>query len=144
MTRKGISDPVKAWGMCLITSDRYAQDHGLYLIRITGMTYPGREHWAAIDWDAESRDGVVVDLTARQFDPDAHVTWEGPLDAWLDDACEWLRDGLDYEVHSGVGSEIPVFADSWVREDVEAGEMPFSMIVSDSGSLVQVENEVTA
>ena len=71
MTRKGISDPVKAWGMCLITSEPYAEKHGLNLIRITGMTYPGREHWAAIEWDEESRDGVVVDLTARQFDPNA-------------------------------------------------------------------------
>ena len=118
MTRKGISDPVKAWGMCLITSEPYAEKHGLNLIRITGMTYPGREHWAAIDWDEESRDGVVVDLTARQFDPNAPALWRGTLDDWLDDSCGWLQDGLRYEIHR-LGRDEPEFADFWVREDVE-------------------------
>lgn len=127
-----LSDPAAASGRCLLeTQARVAEirDHGgmaLYL-QVTGLHYPGREHWAVLlpDDPSEPTEGRVVDLTARQFDPAARSPWEGDLDDWLDDACEWLQDGLLYAIYDHFSDEEPIMLDRWVREDVLPGPMLF-------------------
>ena len=60
LTRRGkhepdLADPETAWGRCVIETQRLVDyinapkpDRPLRLIRATGQTYPGREHWAAV------------------------------------------------------------------------------------------------
>lgn len=115
----GISDPVQALGMCLVQSSGYAQHHGHGLVRVTGLEYPGREHWAVLVGDIDEG-AMVIDLTARQFSLRVPARYEIDLDTWLDDACEWLGDGLRYEVYPSPDTQSPpIYADVWVREDID-------------------------
>lgn len=116
---RGISSPGDALGQCLIVSDRVARRHGLNLVRATGHTFPGREHWALIRWDDEACEGEVTDLTARQFDASAPATWRGPLEDWLDDVCEWLGDAIFYEVFLHPDDTTSAYSDLWVRDDID-------------------------
>jgi hypothetical protein len=130
-----LTDPAVAWGRCLIESQQHVadtRDHGgtARYVRVTGLDYPGREHWAVLTPDPgddpdDPTAGTVTDLTARQFDPTAPAPWTGTLDDWLDDACEWLQDGLQYAVFDHFGDETPVFADRWVREEITPGPLTF-------------------
>lgn len=112
-------DPGAAWGRCWMETDRQvkaarAQGVPAQYVRVTGRMYPGREHWALY------LDGEVLDVTARQFDATVAYPLRRSLEDWLDDACEWLQDGLDYVVLDDPDEE-PAEADFWVRDDVEPG-----------------------
>lgn len=124
-TVKGYTDPAEALGMCLITAAQYSDKHRWGLVQVTGLTYPGREHWASAQFRRDDLDHVtVVDLTMRQFDVDRPARWEGTLDDWLDDMSECLNDHLFYALYPDTQtSKDPVFADTWVREDIEPGSM---------------------
>lgn len=119
MTR-GIKDPVKAWGMCLIKSAEYAKNNKVGLIRATGYEYAGREHWAIyIDrgnlWECDE----IVDLTARQFSIKVPARYETDVITWLDDVCEWLGDSVNYEIYSTSDFQgDPFHCDSWIRDDI--------------------------
>jgi hypothetical protein len=116
------SDPERAWGRCWTETHRQVQAArrqgvAAQYVRVTGRTYPGRQHWALL------LDGTVLDVTARQFDPAAGYPLVTALEDWLDDVTEWLCDGVDYAVFDDPDEE-PVEVDFWVREDVEPGPMP--------------------
>lgn len=118
-------DPYKAAGMCLIASTAYAAVNGWGLVRVTGMTYPGREHWACLRHDSFTLPiPRVHDATMRQFSATAPAPWQGTLDDWLDDMSELLNDHLRYECFTAPGDRHPMFTDEWVREDIEPGPMP--------------------
>ncbi len=119
-----LSDPAQARGRCYTESRAVAEREGVLLVRATGATY-NREHWAVLRVaavDALSGDEPVLDLTARQFAPhDQPSPWHGSLDDWLDDAAEWLRDSLFYEVQTpDVWHPEVLFRDTWNREDLDA------------------------
>jgi len=116
---RGMSRPDEALGQCAIVSTRVAKRHGLQLIRATGHTFPGREHWAVIQWDDDACNGEVIDLTARQFDGTVPATWRGALDDWLDLVCEWLADAIQYEVYLDPTTEVVAYRDLWAREDID-------------------------
>ena len=124
-----LHDPMTALGRCLIESQglvesRRGRAAGAVYVRVTGAEHPGREHWAVLyPDDADATGGTVVDLTARQFDAAARSPWTGPLDDWLDDACEWLADGLHVEVRADFRADATIWADAWSREDVLPGPM---------------------
>lgn len=118
-----LTDPQTAWGQCLIqTQTLVERTPGALYIRITGLEYPGREHWAAFlpDPDDPEGNGKVIDLTARQFRANAPSPWEGDLYDWLDDACEWLQDGLAVELYDHFQSASGA---CWthIREEIEPG-----------------------
>lgn len=119
--------PIKALGMCAIESTRWSSENqGWGLVRVTGLTYPGREHWASVDLThLEDYDELleVRDGTMRQFNPAAEIIWRGELDEWLDDMSELLHDHLRYEVYQ-LGGDDPVMQGDLVREDIEPEEMP--------------------
>ena len=125
MKRAGIRDPFEAWGQCAIESFDLARKKGYGLIRVYGVTYPGREHWACFtsaDYDEETGQETyrVVDLTARQFSTKVPARYETDMDTWLDDACEWLGDSLHYEWFSQVDNwQEPIYKDVWIREDID-------------------------
>jgi len=106
---KGIADPVKAFGQCLWQSKLYAKKHNQGLIRITGADYGKREHWAIytdIGQEGDERflysyglSGVIIDLTARQFDKTLPARYEDEASEWMDKACLWLGDNLNYELY---------------------------------------------
>ena len=106
---KGIADPAKAWGQCLIQSSAYAEKHKLGLIRVTGYSYTGREHWAvyeSVGEDSKGRYfidepewGSVIDLTARQFVTTVPARYEDDGLAWVESASGWLNDSLVYEIY---------------------------------------------
>jgi len=129
MTRAGkaLRDPAEALGMCAINATEFSSSmRGWGLVRVTGMTYPGREHWASLFILSDDlSDAIVRDGTMRQFDPDAPAPWKGSLDDWLDRMTELLVDGLDYECYADPVTREAFYADSWVREDVEPGSMVF-------------------
>jgi len=122
MKREGIDTPSTAWGQCAIESFGLAKQQGYGVVRVTGLTYPKREHWACIaGGDVDTMEDLkVVDLTARQFSIKVPARYEIDLDTWLDDACEWLGDSLNYEIYptSDYLAE-PVFRDFWVRDDID-------------------------
>ena len=126
MKTPDLSDPHQAWGRCLLESQQVVQSTpGALYVRVTGNSYPGREHWAVLfPCEDGVLDGRVLDLTARQFSPTAPSPWNGSLDDWLDDCCEWLHDGVDYEIRHGFNDDIVLYRDSWIREDIEPGPMP--------------------
>lgn len=123
-----LADPYEAWGKCAIAS----QDLAEYLIlqgftagqvRVTGIEYQGREHWAV--WVVDSDEEIVVDVTARQFDAEAPFPLVKPVVDWLDDGCEWLVDGLEvsaFPFHKVLNVE-PLWTDRHIRDDIEAGPM---------------------
>lgn len=130
-----LTDPSKAWGLCAAESTQLAwhlNQHGpstAALVRVTGQTYPGREHWALIlDWteDGDPADFTVVDLTARQFDPNAPYPWEGTLVDWYDDVCDWLNDHINVQVYEPTNvyaiTREPIWSDAYGRDDHEPGE----------------------
>lgn len=118
---RGIKDPVKAWGMCLIKSAEYAKANKTGLIRATGYEYSGREHWAIyIDrgnlWECDE----IIDLTARQFSTKVPARYETDVITWLDDVCEWLGDSVNYEIYSTSDFQADPFQfDSWIRDDID-------------------------
>ena len=98
LASKGIADPAKAWGQCLIQSSAYAEKHKLGLIRVTGYSYTGREHWAVYESVGEDSRGVI-DLTARQFVTTVPARYEDDCLAWVESASGWLNDSLVYEIY---------------------------------------------
>lgn len=121
---KGYTDPAEAWGKCLITASAYSEKNGCGLVCVTGLTYPRREHWASVTFTQDDlSDATVIDLTMRQFDAERPALWEGSLDDWLDDMTECLVDNLAYSIYSGNEREEPIVTDTWVREDIEPGQM---------------------
>ena len=125
----GIEDPADALGACAMQSLAFASKFNLGVVQVTGYNYPGREHWAVYvrgaastqdgDGDGESGNGFVIDLTARQFSIKVPARYETDLDTWLDDACEWLGDSLDYKIYATSDSDLPpTLAGAWIREDI--------------------------
>jgi len=118
--KPGYADPMAALGMCLIEAKLHSSKHAQGLVRVTGRDYPGREHWASYD----PATAQVTDLTLRQFSTKAPKSWRGTLDDWLDDMCEYLVDGLDYEIYQGTNTDLrPIVTDFWIRDDIEPGPM---------------------
>lgn len=116
--------PYKALGMCLISATTFSERNGWGLIRVTGRTYPKREHWASIEVNDDLTNMQVVDATMRQFDQDAPVVFRGTDAEWLDLMCEYLVDGLDYEIHLTHDTQSePHYTDCWSRDEIEPGEM---------------------
>jgi hypothetical protein len=113
--------PIKAFGMCAIESTRWSDKYpGWGLVRVQGLTFPGREHWASVDLtnlDESELPLEVRDGTMRQFNPAAEVVWKGELDDWLDDMSELLHDHLRYEIHR-LGDADPLYWDELIREDM--------------------------
>ena len=105
---RGIADPSKAFGQCLWQASLYAKKYNQGLIRVTGAEYYKREHWAIytdIGQDGNERflyshglSGKIIDLTARQFDKTLPARYEDEASEWMDNACLWLGDNLNYEV----------------------------------------------
>lgn len=119
---EGHEDPKIAWGRCAIEAHAYSASQGQGLVRVTGLTYPGREHWASIaPVDEETMECEVRDGTMRQFSPDAPQLFQGPLDEWLDDCVELMRDDIHYEIFRTPSDPEPIYADDWIREDLEPG-----------------------
>ncbi len=126
-----LADPGRAWGRCAIESMaagwHLATDVGIptRLIRTTGYTHPGREHWAVIaGWDPNENPGefTVIDFTARQFDRTAPFPWVGPLVDWYDDVCDWQGDDINVEVHPvRPGETTAEWTDHYARSE-EPGE----------------------
>lgn len=118
---KGIRDPLKAWGMCLIEAEKYAKANGLGLIRAVGYEYSGREHWAVyVDkgnlWECDE----VIDFTARQFSVKVPARYQTDVITWLDDVCEWLGDSVTYEIYSTSNcQDEPFHVDNWIRDDID-------------------------
>lgn len=123
----GYKNPAAALGMCAIDATGFSSRHrGWGLVRVTGLTYPGREHWASLFTLAEDlSDALVRDGTMRQFSAEQPALWKGSLDDWLDDMTELLVDGLCYECFPDAVTHEPFYVDHWVREDVEPGPMAF-------------------
>lgn len=120
-----LEDPLEALGQCLSLSSCFSALNGWGLVRVTGMNYPKREHWASCRFAADDlSDAVVRDGTIRQFSATVPALWEGGLDDWLDDLSELLNDHLLYEVYEDQLRLDAVLVDSWVREDIEPGPMP--------------------
>lgn len=120
---EGHSDPKLAWGRCAIEAHAYSGQHQWGLVRLTGITYPGREHWASLNViDEETLICEVRDGTMRQFSPNAPQLFEGSLDDWLDDCCELMRDHIHYEMYRSLSDPEPFYQDDWVREDIEPGD----------------------
>lgn len=122
MKRRGISDPWAAYGRCFAESSALAKRQGYGLIEVTGMTYPGREHWACMAGDLFDGEPKVIDLTARQFTTGVPARYETDLDTWLDDACEWLGDGLRYRVFPSWPWQEHEFSGTWIRDDIDPEE----------------------
>ena len=127
---KGIADPVKALGQCLIQSSAYAKKHNLGLIRVTGYEYSGREHWAVYTDIGEENgerflysytpSGTIIDLTARQFVESVPAKYEDDAPEWLENACEWLGDSLHYEIYLTSDFQAsPVNSGDWIRDDID-------------------------
>lgn len=120
MKRTGIRNPYEAWGQCAIRSFDLARKQGYGLVRVTGMTFGRREHWACLTGDLAEMDLRVIDLTARQFSIKVPARYEIDLDTWLDDACEWLGDALNYEIYTQMDNyQEPYYKDFWVRDDID-------------------------
>jgi len=118
--------PQKALGMCMISSAKVSEENGWGMIRITGATYGGREHWASIEVNEDLTDMKVVDHTLRQFREDAPYPFEGSDAEWLDLMCELIVDGLEYEIYLDHEPNLdePHYIDYWSREEIEPGPMP--------------------
>lgn len=87
------------------------------LIRVTGEHFPGREHWAAIRFvEAAPHESTVVDLTPRQFNPNAHWPWVGTLPDWYDACVDWLNDSLIIETYVDP-QDHPTWDDAYSRDD---------------------------
>jgi hypothetical protein len=109
LASKGIADPATAFGQCLMQSSMYAEKHKLGLIRVTGLSYTRREHWAVYADIGEDENGryfitepewgKVIDLTARQFVTTVPARYEDDCLAWVESACGWLNDSLTYEIY---------------------------------------------
>jgi len=118
--------PVKALGMCMISSVHYSKAHSWGLIRVTGATYGHREHWASIEVNEDLTDMRVVDHTLRQFNAFAPLPFDGTDADWLDLMCEYLVDGLEYEIYLTDEADLddPHYTDHWSLEEIEPGPMP--------------------
>jgi hypothetical protein len=126
MPKYKYANPFTAYGYCLIDAQEFAEKtEGWGLVRVTGLEYQGREHWAAIFLPHPENlgDCLVRDRTMRQFSADAKPFWKGTLDDWLDDMTELLVDNLMYEVYQFPHSEEPFFRDHWIRDDIEPGQL---------------------
>jgi len=120
------TDPAQALGMCAINSIEFSGSvAGWGLVRVTGLEYPGREHWASLFTLADDlSDAIVRDGTIRQFSAEQPALWKGSLDDWLDLMTELLADGLSYECYADVVNRDPFYSDHWIREEVLPGPMP--------------------
>ena len=123
-------NPDTAYGQCVIQTDALLDNvPSAHAIRVTGLNYPGREHWAAVEWsddgDADPSEFTVVDLTARQFDATIAVPWIGTLADWLDLTVDWLADHVNVEVHRAATHDAPVWTEEYAsRDDVEEAAEP--------------------
>lgn len=124
-----LGDPETAWGRCLIAAKDFAAGAAgalgqpLVLIRVTGQTYPGREHWAATAFHADRPEqSTVLDLTARQFDPAADWPWVGSLNDFYDAAVDWLNDHIVVEVYLDP-QDHPVWTDDYARDEHDPGDV---------------------
>lgn len=122
---KAYKDPLMARGMCAINATEFSSSmRGWGLVRVTGLTYPGREHWASLCILRDDLSETIVrDGTMRQFNPTVPAPWKGNLDDWLDDMSEHLNDWLRYECFQDPVTHEVVFTDQWIREDIEPGEV---------------------
>jgi hypothetical protein len=120
------SHPTQALGMCMIQAVKTSKERGWGLIRVTGRTFGGREHWASIEVNETLMGMRVVDHTLRQFNADAPLPYDGNEGDWLDMMCEYLVDGLDYEIYLTHEPDLdaPEFTDHWSLEEIEPGPMP--------------------
>lgn len=121
------SDPAQAHGQCAIASFAHAHEHNLGLIRVTGVSYPGREHWAIFIGSDEDLNWRVLDFTARQFDATTAFPYEADIDTWLDDVAEWLADSISYAIYASVAAheaDSPFFTDTVLRDDIDSDASP--------------------
>lgn len=119
--RRTLAQPDTAYGQCYIESTAFEATHvGWLLIRTTGQNYPGREHWAVIEWDEDLDPSVmrVVDLTARQFDATVDYPWIGTLLDWYDLVLDWQGDNINVEVHADAADDVVIWRDAYDREDI--------------------------
>ncbi len=127
---RGIGDPVKAFGQCVWQSKLYAEKYNQGLIRVTGAEFGGREHWAIytdIGQEGNERflqsyglSGTIIDLTARQFDKTLPARYEDEASQWMDNACRWLGDNLNYELYLTSDSQAePITWGTWELDDEE-------------------------
>ena len=122
---RGFAKPIDALGMCLIDSSAYAERKSCGLVRVRGLTYPGREHWAALHITDDGlgdalATATVRDGTMRQFSATAPVVFTGSLDDWLDDMTELLCDHLYVELYVSHDDRTdPFHAETFIREDIE-------------------------
>jgi hypothetical protein len=131
---RGIADPTKAFGQCLWQSKLYAKKHNQGLIRVTGAEYGKREHWA-IYTDIGQRflysyglSGVIIDLTARQFDKNLPARYEDEASEWIDNACLWLGDNLNYELYLTSDSQAEPISWGYWELDNDEIELPKKMM----------------
>jgi hypothetical protein len=126
MTRPGkaYKDPLDALGMCAINAIEFSSSmRGWGLVRVTGLTYPGREHWASLFVLTDDLSETIVrDGTMRQFNAEAPAPWKGTLDDWLDDMTELLKDHLCYECFADPATREALYEDYWIREDIVPGD----------------------
>lgn len=128
MPRYKYANPFTAFGQCAIDAHEFSErTRGWGVVRVTGLEFPGREHWAAIFLpDLENLGGCLVrDRTMRQFSADAKAFWKGSLDDWLDDMTELLVDNLRYEIYEHPKNTDPMFSDYWIRDDIEPGPLVY-------------------
>lgn len=124
-----LADPYGAWGQCAIASQNLAAHlvaEGVDVghLRITGREYIRREHWALVV-EVGSQE-FAIDVTARQFDPEAPFPLIKEVVDWLDDACEWLVDGLDvFAFPLPAPDSEPLWTDVHVREEIEPGPITY-------------------
>lgn len=139
-----LDDPTAALGMCVIDalniSPRLTKRQIPHVfVRLTGITYSGREHWAiAILTNPAPRNltdltlttATVIDRTAHQFDPhlpSPHITdW----DTWLDDLVEALNDGVRIELTRHPHQEDLTLWDRYERDDIDPFTPPHTATTS--------------
>lgn len=122
----GHEDPLSAWGRCAIESHAFSAQHKWGLIRVTGLNFPGREHWGSLKVvNEESLECQVRDGTLRQFSPTAVKLFLGDLDDWLDNCVELMGDDVRYEMFTTLGDPEPFYWDHWIREDLTPGSQPY-------------------
>jgi len=127
--RRTRAQSLNASGKCLIKSLWYSEKEGWGLVRVTGRTFSGREHWASVTWIGDPEqyaDFLVRDATLAQFTRDVPAVFHGGLDAWFDQMSELLNDHLDYVIYepgADLDGEAAYEIGEWIREDIEPGDM---------------------
>lgn len=78
-----LREPSIAGGACFRVSSRVemaAQEQGMLA---STVDYGGGYHFATMV------DGMVIDFTARQFDPNVLFPWIGTKEEWLEECDHW-------------------------------------------------------